>query len=251
MEYIRGSGAPECIFHNQHKTLYNLSIHVVFYCISLGVCYLFFSHGCVQMGQMDYISSILFKICKVIWEIFHWSHVTYVYADQSQLFVLSKMIDRLRSAYVSMCRLIMMFFIKKHIGASSVFSDQASMYSQFSFFCSYTFFRETAKIWSLHHFVSISHLVFFWGSKNKNKFGKIDIFRVQLPLIKLWEVIVIVSYVSYTTCLYNLVPNLIKMLSNKKDQHITYILTRPCMILFFAVSKCLNSIWIMLWMKQS
>ena len=24
MEYIRGSEAPECIFHNQHKTLYNL-----------------------------------------------------------------------------------------------------------------------------------------------------------------------------------------------------------------------------------
>ena len=24
VEYIRGSGAPECIFHNQHKTLYNL-----------------------------------------------------------------------------------------------------------------------------------------------------------------------------------------------------------------------------------
>ena len=24
MEYIRGSGAPECIFHNEHKTLYNL-----------------------------------------------------------------------------------------------------------------------------------------------------------------------------------------------------------------------------------
>ena len=24
MEYIRGSGAPECIFHKQHKTLYNL-----------------------------------------------------------------------------------------------------------------------------------------------------------------------------------------------------------------------------------
>ena len=24
MEYIRGSGAPECIFHNKHKTLYNL-----------------------------------------------------------------------------------------------------------------------------------------------------------------------------------------------------------------------------------
>ena len=24
MEYVRGSGAPECIFHNQHKTLYSL-----------------------------------------------------------------------------------------------------------------------------------------------------------------------------------------------------------------------------------
>ena len=24
MEYIRGSEAPECIFRNQHKTLYNL-----------------------------------------------------------------------------------------------------------------------------------------------------------------------------------------------------------------------------------
>ena len=24
MEYIRGRGAPKCIFHNEHKTLYNL-----------------------------------------------------------------------------------------------------------------------------------------------------------------------------------------------------------------------------------
>ena len=24
MEYIRGRGVPECIFHNKHKTLYNL-----------------------------------------------------------------------------------------------------------------------------------------------------------------------------------------------------------------------------------
>ena len=24
MEYIRANGAPECIFHNQHKTLHNL-----------------------------------------------------------------------------------------------------------------------------------------------------------------------------------------------------------------------------------
>ena len=24
MAYVRGSGAPECIFHNHHKTLYNI-----------------------------------------------------------------------------------------------------------------------------------------------------------------------------------------------------------------------------------
>ena len=24
MEYIGGSGAPKCVFHNKHKTLYNL-----------------------------------------------------------------------------------------------------------------------------------------------------------------------------------------------------------------------------------
>ena len=35
-----------------------------------------------------------------------------------------------------------------------------------------------------------------------------------------------------TTCLYNLVPNRIKVLSNKKGQRITYILTRQCMIFF-------------------
>ena len=53
---IRGSGAPECIFHNEHKTLYNLfspdpavpvllthrphivkyTFYVVFCCISFG-----------------------------------------------------------------------------------------------------------------------------------------------------------------------------------------------------------------------
>ena len=35
-----------------------------------------------------------------------------------------------------------------------------------------------------------------------------------------------------TICLCNLVPNRIKMLSNKKGQSITYILTRPCMTFF-------------------
>ena len=36
-------------------------------------------------------------------------------------------------------------------------------------------------------FLFISHLVL--SSKNKNKFGEMDIIRLQFPLIKLWEVI--------------------------------------------------------------
>ena len=76
MEYIRGSRAPECIFHNKHKTLYNLfspdpavscvGSHPEMYTLCsilllfcLGVSHFFFSHGCVHMGQMDFISSIL------------------------------------------------------------------------------------------------------------------------------------------------------------------------------------------------
>ena len=69
MEYIRGSGAPECIFHNQHKTLFNLlspepavscvadkqvsnvkyTYYVAFVAFHLGHCHFCFSHGCVHM----------------------------------------------------------------------------------------------------------------------------------------------------------------------------------------------------------
>ena len=48
-------------------------------------------------------------------------------------------------------------------------------------------------------FVDIS-LSFLLGSKNKNAFGEIYIFRLQSPLIKLWEVnFNSVSYGKYTT----------------------------------------------------
>ena len=48
-------------------------------------------------------------------------------------------------------------------------------------------------------FVDIS-LSFLLGSKNKNTFGEIDIFRLQFPLIKLWKVnFNSVSYEKYTT----------------------------------------------------
>ena len=48
-----------------------------------------FSHQRVQMGHMNFISSIFFIFWKIAWEIFHLSHVTDVYVYQSPLFVLS------------------------------------------------------------------------------------------------------------------------------------------------------------------
>ena len=59
------------------------------------------------------------------------------------------------------------------------------MNSLVSFFLAVATFSDL----NLHNFVPISHLVLLWGSKNKNKFVEIDIFRQQFPLIKLWEVI--------------------------------------------------------------
>ena len=89
--------------------------------------------------------------------------------------------------------------IKYHLGASSVISDQASMYSLVSFFSAVATFpvkQMAFKIFII--FVDIT-LSFLLGSKNKNKFGEIDIFRLQFPLIKLWEVILkSVNYGKYT-----------------------------------------------------
>ena len=84
---------PVLLTHRLHIVKY--TYYVVFCCISfIGVCRFVFSHGRVQMEQMDFISSIFFNFCKMIWEIFHWSHITDVYADQSPLFVLSDLIHK-------------------------------------------------------------------------------------------------------------------------------------------------------------
>ena len=47
--------------------------NVVFCCISFRVSHFFFSHGCVYMGQMDFVSSIFvrFFFFKIIWKVFH------------------------------------------------------------------------------------------------------------------------------------------------------------------------------------
>ena len=64
MEYIRGSRAPECIFHNKHKTLYNLfSPDPAVSCVADKVLhreiYMLCSSFLHFMGHMDIIRSIL------------------------------------------------------------------------------------------------------------------------------------------------------------------------------------------------
>ena len=163
MKYTLENSAPSYIFHNQHKTLNNLyifrnqhktldnlfspdpavsfadtqashhEINIMSYFVAfhLGVCH-FFSTGCVQMGLMDIISCNSFRLfCKNIWEIFHLSNVTGVYADQLSLFVHSTLIRKQRGLTQISLYIHVPFdhdvFIKLHFGASSVISDRPSM----------------------------------------------------------------------------------------------------------------------------
>ena len=70
MEYIRGSGAlaqlfPVLISHPEKYTLGSILLHYIY------ESHFFFSHGCVHMGQMDFISSIFARFFfKIIWEAF-------------------------------------------------------------------------------------------------------------------------------------------------------------------------------------
>ena len=75
----------------------------------------------------------------------------YVYTDQSPLFVLITPIHKQwRLAQISVYIHVPFdrdVFIKNHLGASSIITDQASMYSLVSFFfVSCNFFHESAKI---------------------------------------------------------------------------------------------------------
>ena len=71
---VYGIYTREQIFHNRHKTLYNLfspdpavscvgdivkCTHYVAFCC---IFHLGSSHGCVHMGQMDFISSIFVRV---------------------------------------------------------------------------------------------------------------------------------------------------------------------------------------------
>ena len=70
--YIRGSRAPECLFHNSHKTLYNLlstdpavscvaEAHVSHSDMCTHVAFCCISFRSVHMGQMNIISSIFVR----------------------------------------------------------------------------------------------------------------------------------------------------------------------------------------------
>ena len=142
MEYIWGSRAPEGIFHNRHKAVYNLfipdpavscvnftswNVHIMkhFAALRLGVPHFFFSHRCVHMGQTDFISSIFVRffifqnylgIISLItrYRCIGWSVLTVCafYPD-------SQTMETLRSACIFICRLIMLTFSK----SISVISD--------------------------------------------------------------------------------------------------------------------------------
>ena len=155
MEYIR-----ECIFHNKHKTLYNLfspdpavscvdfiswNAHIMkhFAALRLRVSHFYFSQGRVQMGQMDLISSIFvrFFFSKLSWKHFI-DHTLQMYRliIPHGLWILpwfSNSGDTQISVYIHVPLGHAVFF-KKHFGTSSVISDQASMYmcSLVGVFCS-------------------------------------------------------------------------------------------------------------------
>ena len=84
------------------------------------------------MGQMDFVSCISLRFfCKNIWEIFHLSHVTGVYADQLSLFVHSTLIRKQWELTQISLFIHVPFdhdvFIKLHFGASSVISDRPKL----------------------------------------------------------------------------------------------------------------------------
>ena len=190
MEYIRGSGAPECIFHNKHKTLYNLfspdpavscvgftswNVHIMkhFAAFRLGVSHFFFSPWCVYMGQLDFISSIFVRFfSKIIWEAFHWSHVTDVRVGLSVPTVCafypdSQTVETLRSACIFMCRLVILSLSKANLGKQCNFWTGFNVHVQpGQWFLPSPFFCETANIWNLHHFVSIFFSQFYLGFSN-------------------------------------------------------------------------------------
>ena len=150
IEYIRGSGAPECTFHNEHKTLYYLfspgsavscvadkqvSHHAMCTLRSISLHFIFESvisvyHGCIHLGHMDSISSIFVRLfSKIIWEAFYFTdHTLQMY----MLIVHFTLMDKQwRQTQISV-HIYVPFdqagFIKWHFGTGSVISDQAAMY---------------------------------------------------------------------------------------------------------------------------
>ena len=186
MEYIRGSGAPECIFHNKHKTLYNLfspdpavscvgctswNVHIMmhFAAFRLWVSHFFFSPWCVHMGQMDLISSIFVRFffqnyLGSISLITRYRCISWSVPTVCAFYPDSQTVETLRSACIFMYRLVMLSLSK------SFWDKQCNFWSGFSvhvqpgqWFLQSPLFCETANIWKLHNFVSSFLSQFYLG----------------------------------------------------------------------------------------
>ena len=189
MEYIRRSRAPECIFHNKHKTLYNLfspdpavscvgftswNVHIMkhFAAFRLGVSHFFFRSWCVHMGHMDFISSIFvrFFFPKLSGEHFI-DHTLQMYRLISPycLCILpwfSNSGDTQISMYIHV-PLVMLSFSKAFLDKQCNFWPGFNVHVQpGQCFLPWPLFCETANIWNLHHFVSIFFSQFYLGFSN-------------------------------------------------------------------------------------
>ena len=132
--------------------------YVAFCCIYLGVRNFCLSNDCVHVGLMDFISSIFFQIFYVRNSLGNISLITgYRCIPLFVHFTLLRKQWRLTQISVFIhVPIDHAVFNKKQFGSCSVFADQASIYM-----CSLVIipevatFRETVKIWNLHHFMSI------------------------------------------------------------------------------------------------
>ena len=131
-----GAELPSVYFIIQHKTLYNLlSPDPAVSCVAdkqvshrknthyVALCCISFSNECVNMGQMDFINSILLEFFAKLSGKHFTDHIAVVHS------ILMRKQSRLTQIIVHIhVPFDHVFFIKLHFGTSSVISDQALMY---------------------------------------------------------------------------------------------------------------------------
>ena len=178
MEYIWGSGAPECIFHNQHKTLYNLFSpdpavsyvrdKLVTHREIFTLCSIllhFFQESLIYFLDLDAFTWILLAVFFLFQNYLGITDHTlqmYMLISPHCLCILpdSQTVETLRSACTFMCQLIVCLYQiafwdkqRNFWPGFNVHVQPGQCFLQSPIYC------ETAEIWNLHHFVSCSYRV--------------------------------------------------------------------------------------------